>query len=241
MLCATALLILAACNNSEQATSNATDTTANNSSNANTTSTTSTPTSTTVTTPQNMLVVRHKVANYEKWKTAYDGHDSARVAAGLHNYVIGRGEQDSNTVMVALKIDDTTKAMAFGKNPSLKEAMKKGGVMGQPSMSLITMVYQDTATIPARLRSVSMFTVKDWDAWLKNFQDAQQERSDNGLVTRAYGHDASDTHKVVVVTALADSAKAMAYFKSDALKKRIKDAGVEGQLNRFIYWIAQKY
>src|SRR6185437_9714329 len=103
-------------------------TTATDSTTADTTSKTAPPApSTIITQPQNMVVVTQKVRDYAKWKTVYDADDSARLANGAHNYVIGRGVQDSNMVLVALKIDDTAKAKAFAKNPHLKMAMKKGG------------------------------------------------------------------------------------------------------------------
>lgn len=186
-------------------------------------------------------MVMHKVANYAKWKPLYDGHDTARVAAGLHSYVIGRGVQDSNMVLIALKADDTAKAKAFSKDPGLKQAMQKGGVIGAPTIALITMVYQDTSQISTTLRASTLLTVKDWDTFLKSFKDGEQERKDNGIVVRAYGHDASDNHKVRIVSALADSAKAMAYYKSDAMKKRIAEAGVVGQPTRFFYHLVQRY
>ena len=37
------------------------------------------PVNTIITTPQSMVVVMHKVANYAKWKPAYDAHDSTRL------------------------------------------------------------------------------------------------------------------------------------------------------------------
>src|SRR5688572_8493353 len=80
------------------------------------------------TTPETILIVRHKVTDFAKWKVAYDGHDSMRLANGIHNYVIGRGVEDSNMVLVATKADDVAKAKAFIKDPSLKAAMQKGGV-----------------------------------------------------------------------------------------------------------------
>src|ERR1700730_1608140 len=98
-----------------------------------------TPKITTITTPQSMLVVTHKVSNYAKWKASYDEDDSARLANGIHNYVIGRGLKDSNMILVAVKVDDTAKAKAFAKDPGLKKAMQKGGVTGTPTFSLFTM------------------------------------------------------------------------------------------------------
>lgn len=230
------VFFLTSCNGNKSDEKN-TDSTA-----ADTTASTVTPEANTIiTTPENMLVVMHKVSNFEKWKSAYDGHDSARLANGIHNYVIGRGVKDSNMVLVALKIDDTAKAKAFAKDPGLKKAMQKGGVTGTPSISLVTMVFQDTADIGQVLRARTTFTVKDWDTWQKAFEDGKQERLDNGIAVRAYGYDPDDNKKVSLVTALMDTAKAFAYYKSDALKARRKAGGVIGEPQRFIFKIVQRY
>ena len=37
---------------------------------------------------------------------SYEAHDSMKLASGIHNYILGRGVEDSNTIMVAVKIDD---------------------------------------------------------------------------------------------------------------------------------------
>src|SRR6476646_10059420 len=45
----------------------------------------------------NLVIIKHKVSNFSRWKMGYDGHDSARRAAGLTNYILGRGAgKDSN-------------------------------------------------------------------------------------------------------------------------------------------------
>jgi len=83
--------------------------------------------------------------------------------------------------------------------------------------------------------------VKDWDAWLKGFEDGKQERIDNGILDRVVGHDLDDLKKVYVVTAIVDSAKAFAYYKSDALKKRRLASGVIGEPVRFLYQVVKRY
>ena len=200
-----------------------------------------TVTSTIVTTPQAMMVATHKVANFAKWKASYDQHDSMRLANGIHSYVIGRGLRDSNMVIVAVKVDDMAKAKKFANDPSLKKAMQKGGVIGAPTFNFHTMTWQDTATISTPLRSRTTFMVKDWDAWVKSFEEGKQERLDNGIAVRAYGHDADDNKKVTLVTAVLDSTKAFAYYKSDALKKRREAGGVIGEPKRFLYLVVKRY
>jgi len=194
-----------------------------------------------VTTPENMMIVQHKVADFAKWKMSYDEHDSMRLAHGVHSYVLGRGVQDSNTVLVVVKVDDIAKAKSFAKDPSLKKAMQKGGVTGAPTISFVTATWQDTASIGAVPRSMTSFTVKDWDAWQKNFDDGKQERIENGLTVRVVGHDPDDSKKVSLVTALMDTAKASAYWKSDMLKKRREAGGVLTEPKRFLFRVVHRY
>jgi hypothetical protein len=230
------VFLLVSCSGGGSEKKTSTDSTA-----ADTTTAVVTPKITTITTPQNMMVVTHKVSNYAKWKTSYDAHDSIRLANGIHSYVIGRGLKDSNMIMVAVKVDDTAKAKAFAKDPGLKKAMQKGGVMGTPTFALTTMVFQDTVTISSDLRSRTTFTVKDWTAWQKAFEDGKQERLDNGIAVRAYGHISDNDKKVVLVTAIMDTSKAFAYYKSDMLKKRRAESGVIGEPERFLYRVVQRY
>ena len=230
-------LFLISCGGSEDKTTDETT----NKDTSNTTAVTP-PASTVITTPQNMLVVTHKVKDFAKWQVSYDGHDSLRLANGIHNYVIGRGFNDSNMVMVAVKADDMDKAKAFAKDPSLKAAMQKGGVTGAPEMFFNTTVWQDTGALsPSVLRSRTTFMVKDWDTWRKNFEANKQERLDNGIVDRAYGYDAENNKKVYLVTAVMDTTKAFAYYKSDALKKRREEGGVIGEPKRFLFWVVKRY
>ncbi|MGZ3838183.1 MAG: hypothetical protein ACXVMS_05845 [Flavisolibacter sp.] len=232
------LLLLVSCGGNTEKT--ATSTTSKDTT-VSTTATQTVPMSTIVSTPQDMLVIKQKVSNFSKWKPIYEGHDTARTASGLHNYVIGRGVDDSNMVIVALKADDMTKAKSFAKDPGLKAAMQKGGVVGTPSFRYITMVFQDTASISSTMRSLTTFTVKDWDTWRKAFESHKQTRLDNGLTDRAFGYDADDKHKVFLVVALLDSAKAKAFWKSDLLKQQRTESGVVSQPERFVYQVVQKY
>ena len=219
-----------------------TETTANTDSTAtDTTARTAAPESTVDTTPQTILIVWHKVADFAKWKPSYDAHDSMKLAFGIHNYVIGRSVEDSNMILVATKADDVTKAKAFIKDPSLKAAMQKGGVLGAPSISLTSVVYQDNSKNMSDLRSMTMFTVKDWNAWKTAFESHRQTRTDNGLTDRAYGHDVDDNHKVTLVVAINDTAKANAFWKSDLLKKQRAEGGVVGEVKRRVYRVVQKY
>ncbi|MEO6733916.1 MAG: hypothetical protein ABIN01_22020 [Ferruginibacter sp.] len=238
------VFLFSSCSGSEKKTG--TDTASSDTTTTTTTATAATTESvapsTIVTSPQVMLLVKHKVANFTKWKPSYDAHDSMRLANGIHSYVIGRGVQDSNMVFVVTKADDAVKAKAFAQSPSLKAAMQKSGVAGKPSISFENVVWQDTAILnPNTIRSLTTFTVKDWDTWQAKFKEGKQERIDNGIADRVYGHEVDDNKKVMLVTAIMDSAKAAAYWKSDMLKQRRAAGGVIGVPDRFLFRVVQRY
>ncbi len=196
---------------------------------------------TTTTVPLSMMLATHKVANFAKWKISYDEHDSLRLVNQIHSYIIGRALNDSNIVLVGVKVDDMAKAKTFANEPSLKKAMQKGGVLGAPSFSFVTVTFRDTGAVDTDIRSRATFQVKDWDTWKKSFEEGNQQRLENGISVRAYGHDVDDNHKVVVVTAIKDTAKANAYWKSDLLKNRMAAAGVIGEPERFVYRLTHRY
>ena len=237
LFCAAMVFLLTSCGGNESKEQTSTDSTTVDSN----TDAIMPETNTIITTPQNMMIVTHKVFDFAKWKVSYDEHDSMRLANGIHSFVIGRGLQDPDMVLVAVKADDMEKAKAFAKDPSLKKAMQKGGVTGTPTISFVTTTWQDTALISSPIRSRTTFTVKDWDVWEKNFAAGKQERLDNGITDRAYGHDADDNKKISLVTAVTDTAKAFAYYKSDALKKRREAGGMIGEPKRFLFRVVQRY
>lgn len=236
LFCAAILFFLSSCGGGESKETTNTDTTAMES------TTVATEVNTIITTPVTMMSVTHKVADYDKFQASYDSHDSLRLANGLHSYVIARGVDDPNTIMVVVKADDIEKAKAFSKDAGLKNAMKEAGVIGAPTISFNTSTWQDTSTLaPGTIRSRTTFTVKDWDAWVKSFMEGKQERLDNGITDRVVGHDADDNKKVSLVTAVLDTAKAFAYYKSDALKKRREAGGVVGEPKRFLFQVVKRY
>ncbi len=199
------------------------------------------PTPAPVSKPANTLIIMHKVANYAKWKLAYDSHDSARVANGLHNNIVARGVNDSNMVLIALRMDDATKAKEFTARPDLKTTMQKGGVIGMPSFNYVDVQMLDTSTNAQTTRVILTHKVKDWDAWKKEFDSHKQVRMDAGLRDRAVGYSVGDNHSVTVVCTVSDMKKAEAFFKSADLKEKMEKAGVEGPPTVFFYNVVQKY
>ena len=237
LMCVVLIMGAPSCGNDDADTETETDTVATDT----TTTVTTQPTAASAidTTPIQLMLIRQKVRNFASWKPTYDARDSVRQAIGLHNYVLGRGVDDTSTVLIALRADDMAKAKAYSRNPELRQAMQKGGVVGTPNFHFLNTTWRNTATDNSTLRSLAWFTVKDWATWRSSFEEGRQEREANGIIDRAYGHDVDDNRKVLVAYAITDSAKARAWWKSDRLKERIKNAGITGMPQRWMYQVVQ--
>ena len=187
------------------------------------------------------MTIKHKVANYEKWKPVYDSHDSIRQSNGLHNYVIARGTEDPNMILIALRMDDVDKAKAMVASQEMKDRMKKAGVVGPTTFDYLESVMNDTTAIQETARLMVKHKVKDWEAWKKAFDEHKQARVDAGLTDRVVGYTIGDNHNVTLVFSVADMAKAKAFINSKDLKDKMNEAGVEGPPSFFFYKIVEKY
>jgi hypothetical protein len=192
-------------------------------------------------TPSITVLIKQKVANFSKWLVVYDGHDSARVASGLHNYVIGRGLKDSNMVLVALHVDDTSKAKEFASSPGLMAAMKKGGVIGKPTINFAINKFQDNNTDSSTQRAIIKFGVKDYDAWKNVFDSDKPERMNAGLTLRAINQNLDNPDMVSLVFVVADMKRAEDFMHSKELRHRMDSAGVVGVPEAFFYHVVKQY
>jgi hypothetical protein len=232
------MLMLFSCNSGSNSSTNATntDSTMKDSTAAMTQAPPATPA-----TPATTMLITQKVANFAKWFPGYEAHDSARVADGLHNFVVGRGIKDSNMVLVALHVDDTAKAREFAMSPGLREAMKKAGVIGKPTIYYTINTFKDATTDPSTERAIINFKVKDYDAWKKVFDSDKQERMNAGITDRAIGQYIDDPHMVSLVMVIADMKKATDFMHTKELKHRMDSAGVVGAPDVFFYHVVKQY
>jgi len=84
-----------------------------------------------------MMIVRHRVRDYEAWRSVYDAHEPARNVAGLSNGRVFRSADDPDDLVILFDVADRQKAEAFAASEDLKTAMQKGGVEGRPNMQFI--------------------------------------------------------------------------------------------------------
>jgi hypothetical protein len=80
------------------------------------------------------VFIRHRVADYDAWKAAFDEHGSVRREHGLVDNGLLRDEDDASMVTIQLDTDDSARAREFLSSDSLREAMEGAGVVSQPEV-----------------------------------------------------------------------------------------------------------
>jgi quinol monooxygenase YgiN len=77
------------------------------------------------------VFIHHRVADYDTWRPEFDRTTKADWARDLgeYSYRVWRGQDDPNLVIVANTFQSREAADAAMNNPTLREAMARGGVI----------------------------------------------------------------------------------------------------------------
>ena len=84
------------------------------------------------------LLIRHQVADFAKWKLAYDAHRPIQQQAGLTEAHLLHTVDKPNEVTILFAAEDLDKAKAFASSPDLLVVMQQAGVLGQPELYFLT-------------------------------------------------------------------------------------------------------
>jgi hypothetical protein len=87
-----------------------------------------------------MMIVRHKVTDYGKWRPMFDAHVQKQKAAGLTHPRVLRSADDKNELVIIFDDMDTKKARDFAASADLKETMTKAGVVDKPTIYFLESV-----------------------------------------------------------------------------------------------------
>lgn len=78
------------------------------------------------------LFIRHRVADFQRWKRVFDGDADVQRAAGFQVRHILRDVDDPDLVSVWFEVDDLAKARAFTQAESARDHAQDAGVIGRP-------------------------------------------------------------------------------------------------------------
>ena len=75
------------------------------------------------------VFVHHRVADYNTWRPEFDRAVTAEWTKDIKAHRVWRGQDDPNLVIVANTFDSRQAAEAVMNNATLREAMRRGGVI----------------------------------------------------------------------------------------------------------------
>jgi hypothetical protein len=83
------------------------------------------------------ILVRHSVADFNRWKESFDSHLSARLHAGELGFRLFQGVDDPRDVTLLLDWDSVEHARKFMSSEELRGRMQQAGVVGLPDVQYI--------------------------------------------------------------------------------------------------------
>jgi heme-degrading monooxygenase HmoA len=83
------------------------------------------------------LLIRHKVKDYEQWKSAFDAYSVTRQANGSRGGQLFRNASDANELVVLLEWDVLEKARQFAQSVEWREVMQRAGVVGHHTIAFL--------------------------------------------------------------------------------------------------------
>jgi heme-degrading monooxygenase HmoA len=82
-----------------------------------------------------VLIVQHKVRDFDTWKPLFEEHGDIRKRHGATGHALYRGLDDPNEITIVNHFPSREQAEAFASDPSLREAMEQGGVISEPRIT----------------------------------------------------------------------------------------------------------
>ena len=80
------------------------------------------------------MFVRGTVGDYALFRQTFDGADELRRSAGSTGNAVYQSADDPNEVTIRADFPTIDEAKAFASSDGLKEAMKRGGIQGPPTI-----------------------------------------------------------------------------------------------------------
>jgi quinol monooxygenase YgiN len=84
-----------------------------------------------------VLRIKHKVRDYDSWKTVFDDFVETRKKGGEKSYRVCHTENDPNDLELTFEWDNVENARSFFKSPELKNAMEEAGVIEDPEIHFL--------------------------------------------------------------------------------------------------------
>jgi quinol monooxygenase YgiN len=88
------------------------------------------------------VMIRHRINDYEAWKTEFDNFVEVRKSSGERSFQILQRQEEPTNLYVLFEWDNIDNARKFLESSALKSAMKKAGVIEAPEIHFLTEAYK---------------------------------------------------------------------------------------------------
>ena len=86
------------------------------------------------------VIMQHEVKDFAQWKPIFDADESNRAKAGIKLSGLYTSVKNPNDVTMIFEAPGAEVLDTFMSDPNLQEAMKKGGVISAPVVSVLNKV-----------------------------------------------------------------------------------------------------
>jgi ketosteroid isomerase-like protein len=129
-----------------------------------------------------ILIVQHRVRDYDTWKRVFDEHGDVRRRYGSTGHELYRGIDDPDEITVVNHFPSKEQAEAFAADPSLTEAMQRGGVISEPRITWAEQTETTGSDAGVREASARFYTALN-----------RLTEGDAGALSDVWSHDATVT------------------------------------------------
>ena len=84
------------------------------------------------------LLVKHTVKDFTSWKKVFDEHATFREEHGCKGGELYQNAENPNEVVIRFSWDSADHARAFVDSKDLRKTMDKAGVLGAPTVTVLS-------------------------------------------------------------------------------------------------------
>ena len=178
--------------------------------------------------PPVAALVTHPVADYEAWKKVFDEHQPDREAASFLGHHINRGADDADRITIYSPASDVEKARAFLEDSDLPEVMKRAGVQGPPTITLLKPMSADFIPDRKLAGMIATHAVENYATWRTAYDELDSFRSQSGIIGNAVNQQLGKPNQVIVYHQAEQLDALRTFVDSTELKEAMQRAGVVG-------------
>jgi hypothetical protein len=178
------------------------------------------------------LVVHHRVRDYDTWKPVFDEHEGVRISHGEAEHRIYRMLGDRNSVAIHNDFPTVEAARGFMADPSLREAMERGGVEGEPGTGFLELTERTVYVDGGEGRPVILVIhhwVDDFAVWKPVFDEHEAVRRTHGAIEHRLFQDPLQPNRIVVHIDFPSETAAQGFAADPSLPEAMVRGGVQGE------------